>query len=152
MEIFFTHSETNWFRMRGLFRVTAFSVYNRKRRNESVEMKASKPGILIQIPELWLLEWGCNGLKNFLKGLRDVKEGGISARKAVQMWGLSMKKSALQVGRVTFDPRKGPSRPSPIFFFLGQKMKTVHRLANRACKPQLSACPQMRSVNQWKSS
>ena len=44
-----------------------------------------------------------------------MKEGGISARKAVQMWGLSMKKSALQVGRVTFDPRKGPSRPSPIF-------------------------------------
>ena len=33
-------------------------------------------------PQLWLLEWGCNGLKNVTKGLRDVKEGGISARKA----------------------------------------------------------------------
>ena len=43
-------------------------------------------GILIQIFPLWLLEWSCNGLKNFLKGLRDVKEGGISARKVAQMW------------------------------------------------------------------
>ena len=41
-----------------------------------------------------------------------MKEGGISARKEAQMWGLRMKKSALQVrqnGRVTFDRRKGPS-------------------------------------------
>ena len=43
-------------------------------------------------PQLWLLEWGCNGLKNVTKGLRDVKEGGISARKAGLLWGLSMKK------------------------------------------------------------
>ena len=29
--------------------------------------------IIIEIPRLWLLEWGCNGLKIFPKGLRDVK-------------------------------------------------------------------------------
>ena len=40
---------------------------------------------------------GCNGLKNVTKGLRDVKEGGISARKAGLLWGLSMKKSTLHV-------------------------------------------------------
>ena len=34
---------------------------------------------LFQTP---LLEWGCNGLKHATNGLRDVKEGGISARKA----------------------------------------------------------------------
>ena len=60
-----------------------------------------------------------NGLQrseNFSKGLRDKKEGGISARKSAQMWGLSMKKSTLQArlnGRVTFDRRKGPL---PAFF------------------------------------
>ena len=32
-----------------------------------------------------------NGLKNVPKGLRDVKEGRISARKAGQIWGLTMK-------------------------------------------------------------
>ena len=45
---------------------------------------------------------------DFIKGLRNVKEGGISARKAAQIWGLSMKKSTLQIrlnGRVTFDLR-----------------------------------------------
>ena len=52
---------------------------------------------LSYFPQLWLLEWGCNGLKNVTKGLRDVKEGGISARKAGLLWGLSMMKSALQV-------------------------------------------------------
>ena len=33
-------------------------------------------------PQLWLLEWGCKGLKNVRKGLRDVKGGEINARKA----------------------------------------------------------------------
>ena len=41
----------------------------------------------LQISQLWLVEWGFNGLKNSPKGLRDVKERGISARKTVQMWG-----------------------------------------------------------------
>ena len=50
-------------------------------------------------PQLLLLELGCNGLKNFSKRLKDVKEGGISARKAGQMWGLSIKKSTLQARR-----------------------------------------------------
>ena len=89
LEIFFTHSEANWFRVHGLFRVTAFSI-------TSAEIV---PGILVQIPQLWLVEWGCNGLKNSPKGLRDVKEGEISGRKAAQVWGLSMKKSTLQVRR-----------------------------------------------------
>ena len=40
---------------------------------------------------------GCNGLKNVTKGLRDVKEGEISARNAGLLWGLSMKKSTLHV-------------------------------------------------------
>ena len=31
MEIFFIHSEATWFRFHGLFRVTAFSICNRKR-------------------------------------------------------------------------------------------------------------------------
>ena len=64
-----------------------------------------------------MLEWGCNGLKNVTKGLRDVKEGGISARKAGLLWGLSMKKSTPQVSpnrRVTFDRRI--EVPSPSFF------------------------------------
>ena len=43
-------------------------------------------GIPIQIFPLWLLKWSCNGLKSFSRGLRDVKEGGISARKVAQMW------------------------------------------------------------------
>ena len=33
MEIFFIHSEATWFRFHGLFRVTAFSICNRKRRS-----------------------------------------------------------------------------------------------------------------------
>ena len=45
-----------WFRWHGLFRKCR-----------------SWNNIIIQIPQLWLLEWGCNGLKNFPKGLRDVK-------------------------------------------------------------------------------
>ena len=47
-----------------------------------------------------------------------MKEGGISARKAGLLWGLSMKKSTLQVRlnrRVTFDRRI--EVPSPSFFF-----------------------------------
>ena len=70
-------------------------------------------------PQLWLQEWGCNGLKNVTKGLRDLKEGAISVRKAGLLWGLimSMKKSTLQVRlnrRVTFDRRI--EVPSPSFF------------------------------------
>ena len=56
-------------------------------------------------------------MKNVCKGLRDAKEGGISARKAGQMRGLSMKKSTLQVRlnkRVTFD--RQIEVPSPVFF------------------------------------
>ena len=48
-----------------------------------------------------------------------MKEGGISARKASLLWGLSMNKSTLQVrlnGRVTFDPRI--EGPSPVFLFV----------------------------------
>ena len=47
-----------------------------------------------------------------------MKEGGISARKAGLLWGLSMKRSTLQVKlnrRVTFDRRI--EVPSPSFFF-----------------------------------
>ena len=66
-----------------------------------------------------------NGLENVSKGLRDVKEGGISARKAGQLiWGLSMKKSTLQVrlsGRVTFYRRI--EVPSPVFFFFSKRLK-----------------------------
>ena len=48
-----------------------------------------------------------------------MKEGGISATKAGLLWGLSMKKSTLQVrlnSRVTFDRQIEVSSPS--FFFL----------------------------------
>ena len=84
MENFFTHSEANWFGKHGLFRVTAFSIYNRKREVE--------PGILIQMGR------GCNGLKNFSKGLRDVKESGISARKRQSKCGdCAWRKSTLHV-------------------------------------------------------
>ena len=33
IQIFFTHSEATWFRVHGLFRETAFSIYNWKRRS-----------------------------------------------------------------------------------------------------------------------
>ena len=61
-------------------------------------------------PQLWLLEWGWNGLKNVSKGLRDVEERWISARKAGQLWGLTRawNQHCLRVGlnsRVTFDRR-----------------------------------------------
>ena len=63
--------------------------------------------------------WGCNGLKNLsLKVLRDVKEGGISARRRQPKYGdCARGKSTLYIrlfGRVTFDRRNGPS---PFFFF-----------------------------------
>ena len=48
-----------------------------------------------------------------------MKDGGIIARKAGLLWGLSMMKSTLQVRlnrRVTFDRRI--EVPSPTFFFL----------------------------------
>ena len=42
-----------------------------------------EPGILILSPVVTArVRLQCNGLKNVTKGLRDVKEGGISARKA----------------------------------------------------------------------
>ena len=42
-----------------------------------------EPKILIQIPQLWLLEWDCNRLKKILKGIEryESQEGGISAGK-----------------------------------------------------------------------
>ena len=52
-----------------------------------------------------------------LKGLRDVKEGGISARRLQPKCGdCARRKSTLYIrlfGRVTFDRRNGPS---PFFF------------------------------------
>ena len=84
------------------------------------------------------LSLNCNGLKNVTKGLRDVKEGGISARKAGLLWGLSMKKSTLQVRlnrRVTFD--RLVEVPSPIFLNKKWRKKVVCRLANWACKLRL---------------
>ena len=72
-------------------------------------------------------------------GLTDVKEGGISARKAGLLWGLSMKKSTLQVRlnrRLTFDRRIDVPSPS---FFSNKKWgkKFVCRLVNWACKLRL---------------
>ena len=58
-----------------------------------------------------------------------MKEGGVSARKAGLLWGLSMKKSTLHVRlnrRVTFDRRI--EVPSPNFFFKDEKMKEKSRL------------------------
>ena len=46
-----------------------------------------EPGILILSPVV-TARIRLNGLKNVSKELRDVKEGGISARRALQMWGL----------------------------------------------------------------
>ena len=40
---------------------------------------------------------GLQRFENVTKGLRDMKEGRISARKAGLFWGLSTKKSTLQV-------------------------------------------------------
>ena len=106
-----------------------------------------EPGILIQIFPLWLLEWSCNGLKSFSRGLRNVKEGGISARKVAQMWKCwdwawrnqaqdcrsdKMGEWPLTVGRALLH----------FFFFLTKnqkqkKKKPVGRLANWACKQGL---------------
>ena len=75
-----------------------------------------KPGILIPSPVV-TARMGLQRSEKVCKGLRDAKEGGISARKAGQMWGLSMKKSTLQVRlnrRVTFD--RPVEVPSPSFF------------------------------------
>ena len=127
MEIFFTHSEANWFPIHGLFRVTAFSIYNRKREVE--------PGILIQ------MGWGCNGLKNFSKGLRDVKEGGISATKRQPKCGdCAWRKSTLHVrlnGRVTLTVGR-----ALLQFFLyknekKKKKKLVRKLATRVVFPNI---------------
>ena len=126
MEIFFTHSEANWLGIHGLFRVTAFSIYNRKREVE--------PGILIQMGR------GCNGLKNLSKGLRDVKEGGISARKRQPKCGdCAWRTSTLHVrlnGGVTFDRRKGPS-PVLKNEKKKKKKKTVRKLAARVVFPNI---------------
>ena len=73
-----------------------------------------------------------------------MKEGGISARKAGLLWGLSMKKSTLQVRlnrRVTFDRRI--EVPYPSFFFKeNEEKKVVCRSANSACKPRLRDVPE----------
>ena len=69
----------------------------------------------LQISQLWLVEWGFNGLKNSPKGLRDVKERGISARKTVQMWGLIMKKSTLQVRKKRGEWPLTVEGPRPVF-------------------------------------
>ena len=69
----------------------------------------------LQISQLWLVEWGFNGLKNSPKGLRDVKERGISARKTVQMWGLIMKKSTLQVRKKGVSDLWPSEGPRPVF-------------------------------------
>ena len=77
-------------------------------------------------PQLRLLEWG-HGLKNVTKGLRDVKEGGISARKAGLLLGLSIKKSTLQVRlnrRVTFDRRIDVPSPSSFFKIKNEEKKS----------------------------
>ena len=60
-----------------------------------------------------------------------MKEGGISARKAGLLWGLSMKKSTLQVRlnrRVTFD--RQIEVPSPVSFFK-EKTKEKNLFADR---------------------
>ena len=123
MEIFFTHSEANWLGIHGLFRVTAFSIYNRKREVE--------PGILIQMGR------GCNGLKNLSKGLRDVKEGGISARKRQPKCGdCAWRTSTLHVrlnGGVTFDRRKGPS---PVLKNEKKKKKDGSQISRSSSFPQ----------------
>ena len=113
MKIFFTHSVANWFYLHGLFLVTAFSIINQTRQSWTGDSHENFP--------LWLLEWSSNGLKNFLKGLRDVKEGGIRARKVAQMWkcwdwawrNQAQECRSDKMG-VTFDRRKGSS---PFFFF-----------------------------------
>ena len=76
-----------------------------------------KPGNLILSP-LVTARMGsfCNGLKNVSKGLRDVKEGGISARKAGQMWGLSMKKSN-SAGQTKWESDVWPSDWGPFASF-----------------------------------
>ena len=53
--------------------------------------------------------------ENVTKGLRDVKEGGISARKAGLLWGLSMKKSTLH---------RRIEVPSPTFFLIKNEEKS----------------------------
>ena len=98
-----------------------------------------EPGILIlsSFPQLWLLEWGCNGLKNVSKGFKDVKEKGISARKVGEMWELSEHEEINTAGqtkpypfrrllrrlnrRVTFHRRI--EVPSPVFFFFNEKRR-----------------------------
>ena len=129
MENFFTHSEANWFGKHGLFRMTAFSIYNRKREVE--------PGILIQMGR------GCNGLKNFSKGLRDVKEGGISARKRQPKCGdCAWRKSTLHVrlnGGVTLTVGR-----ALLHFFVyknekkeKEKEKPIRKLAARVVFPNI---------------
>ena len=61
---------------------------NEARRAEKFFLETGLPPYL----NVWIRHWGCNGLKNVTRGLRDVKEGGTSARKAGLLWGLSMKK------------------------------------------------------------
>ena len=77
MEIFFTDSEAN--KLIPCAQPVLSDVHF-LHITRSVEVEPAI--ILIQTPQLWLLEGDYNGLKNFSKGLTDVKEGGIiSARK-----------------------------------------------------------------------
>ena len=84
----------------------------------------------LQISQLWLVEWGFNGLKNSPKGLRDVKERGISARKTVQMWGLIMKKSTLQVRKKRGEWPLTVGRAPSSFFSKKEKKTRLLELAN----------------------
>ena len=66
-----------------------------------------------------------------------MKEGGVSARKEGLLWGLSMKKSTLQVRlnrRVTFDRRV--EVPSPSFF----KIKNEERKSFAGWLIELANC------------
>ena len=92
--------------------------------NESVRVE---PGNFILSPVVTARMGGCNGLKNVTKELRDVKKGGIRARKAGLLWGLSMKKSTLQVRlnrRVTFDREIEVHSPSFLYLIKNEEKKS----------------------------
>ena len=81
---------------------------------------------------------GLQRSENATKGLRDVNEGGISARKAGLLWGLSMKKSTLQVRLnrgVTFDCHIEVFSQSFFFLIKNEEKKSFDdwliELANR---------------------
>ena len=82
MKNFFTHSETNWFCVHDLFRVTAFSIFNRKRQSWTGYAHTNLSVVTTRME-----------LQRSEKFLQEIErcEGGISAR--AQKGGLSMKKS-----------------------------------------------------------